>query len=129
MRAPAAACGHQVEHVQELQRETRAVEVLELHCNAYLDFGGVNSDVADAGLTRAVKGGVLHGEHLHALAQLCEGAARLQGAMAAVQKVAKGSAWASAVDVLATRCALFFTHCSCRRRCRWLSRCCRLQHV
>lgn len=101
--------------VQELQSETRAVQSLELHLQTYLDFGGIDTDAAGTGLRRAAKGGMLQGEHLLALVRLCDGAGRLQAALRAAKATAATTRHASSVNVLADRCALVATVCTCSR--------------
>jgi hypothetical protein len=95
--------------IQELHNETRAVETLEVHLQTYLDFGGIDTDIAATGMRRAAKGGMLQGEHLLAIVQLCGGAQRLQAALRAAKATAAGSRHAASVNVLADRYALVAT--------------------
>ncbi|EIE19122.1 hypothetical protein COCSUDRAFT_38365 [Coccomyxa subellipsoidea C-169] len=65
----------------QLLAETRAVNVLEAEYAADLDFGGISTSVAQEGIKRASRGGMLTAAQLAAVAGLLAGAVRLQRAI------------------------------------------------
>ena len=98
--------------VQTLQQEAQAIETLERQCTAYLDFGGINSTASAMALQRAEKGGLLSGVELLALAQLCDGGAKLQGTLRNARSSARNMKHEEAVLLIAERCAWFHLSCT-----------------
>lgn len=86
--------------LQTLQRETKAVSVLETQLATSLDFGGISTDAAETALRRANKGGILTGELCQGVATLILGAQGIQSTLRSARTTAQGTALLQQIEVL-----------------------------
>lgn len=86
---------------EDLVAETAATIVMEGEYAAALDFGGINTSVAQVAIGRASRGGLLSGQQLVAVASLVHGGGKLRSSIAAVLKQAEGDARPEALQPLA----------------------------